>query len=378
MNVLTKGAVFGLLLGLTGAPATAKGQTGATPAAKAPVQGPASVELQRIFDADQKDRSYYLEKRRLSAVEAKAAARRDAARLARVRVLLNASKLKTPRDYENAALVFQHSLAPDDFLIAHELSLAGQLMAGRMSDNLFALAEDRFLLSIGHKQRFGAQGAKGVVKPGASQIQPTDESGDTSVTDALRADVFLPPLATAKRLGPMAMAEPSVYETIAKRVAERTNPAWQAEARNTPTFAELKTLLTETQMATLDNAHEKAIRARTLALYRADALGPPEGYRYAAEILLKKARFGTVTDLLLAHELATVAALRGDEKARPVLAAAWDAFLVKQGRPARYGATRAFPNKPLATEGVRKAFDFSATPTKNKATDSGGATTQTP
>jgi hypothetical protein len=58
---------------------------------------------------------------------------------------------------------------------------------------LVAATEDRFLMSIGRKQRFGTQYEPGE-KPGTFRLAPTDPG----VTDELRAVVGAPSLAEAK------------------------------------------------------------------------------------------------------------------------------------------------------------------------------------
>ena len=58
---------------------------------------------------------------------------------------------------------------------------------------LVAASEDRFLMAIGRKQRFGTQ-YEAAAEPGKFRLAPTDPQ----VTDELRAAVGAPPLADAK------------------------------------------------------------------------------------------------------------------------------------------------------------------------------------
>jgi hypothetical protein len=125
-------------------------------------------------------------------------ARRDDARLARVKELYQQNKLQTGNDYFRAALILQHSLASEDYLLAHELCVVA-LSKGKPNAQaldargLAAATEDRFLKSIDRPQRFG------------TQYYREDENApvklyktDSGVTDELRSLMNVPSLAAAK------------------------------------------------------------------------------------------------------------------------------------------------------------------------------------
>jgi hypothetical protein len=128
-------------------------------------------------------------------------ARRDDARLARVKELYQQNKLQTGNDYYRAAVILQHSMASEDYLLAHELCVValskGKPNAGALdARGLAAASEDRFLMSIDRPQRFG------------TQYRPEDENApvkhyklyktDSGVTDELRSLMNVPSLAGAQ------------------------------------------------------------------------------------------------------------------------------------------------------------------------------------
>src|SRR5262245_26743150 len=75
-------------------------------------------------------------------------AQEDAARRARVRELLDQGKLVTGKDFDLAALVFQHGQTPEDFLLAHVLAVRA-IALGADSQWIAAATLDRYLQNIG-------------------------------------------------------------------------------------------------------------------------------------------------------------------------------------------------------------------------------------
>lgn len=158
-------------------------------AGEAPAESPKgdNAEVQRLADEDQADR------RAGSDIDWSVVKPRDDARLKRIKDLYGAGALRTGRDWFNAALILQHSSEPDDYLLAHEMCLAALALGESRAKWLAAASEDRFLLAIGRKQRFG------------TQYVPADETGafrladtDDDVSDELRRTLGAPPLAEAK------------------------------------------------------------------------------------------------------------------------------------------------------------------------------------
>lgn len=152
----------------------------------------ASQEVEQLFRADQTDRTPPADGRQLTQEEFLAVGARDLLRLARVKELYRQNRLSSPQDYYHAAVVLQHSwdstTAADDHLLAHELAIIAFVGKVPGAGYLVAASEDRFLQDdLRRKQRFGTQ-------------YPPDsgpEAGE-GVTDSLRAQFDVPPLATLR------------------------------------------------------------------------------------------------------------------------------------------------------------------------------------
>jgi hypothetical protein len=147
-----------------------------------------NAELARIFQEDQDDR-----KPGLHGIDWAKLKPRDDARLARIRELYASDALRTGADWFHAALILQHSNEADDYLLAHEMSVAAVALGHKEARWLTAASEDRFLRRIGRKQRFGTQ-YEPADKPGSLELAPTEPQ----VTDALREVLGIQSLAEAK------------------------------------------------------------------------------------------------------------------------------------------------------------------------------------
>src|SRR5205809_1033717 len=147
-----------------------------------------NAELARISQEDQDDR-----KPGLHGIDWAKVKPRDDARLARTRELYASGALRTASDCFHAALILQHSSEADDYLLAHEMSVAAVAQGQKDARWLAAASEDRFLMKIGRKQRFGTQ-YEPADEPGRYRLAPTEPQ----VTDELRAVLGTPPLAEAK------------------------------------------------------------------------------------------------------------------------------------------------------------------------------------
>lgn len=145
-------------------------------------------ELTKLMDEDQSDRTPPAGK----SIDWKLVGPRDEARLKRIKQLYSQNQLGTGNDYFNAALILQHSNTPEDYLLAHELSVVA-ISKKRGIDSLAAVSEDRFLMSIGRPQRFGTQ----YKSDGPNQPLRLYKV-DSGVTDELRRTMMVPSLAEAK------------------------------------------------------------------------------------------------------------------------------------------------------------------------------------
>jgi hypothetical protein len=147
-----------------------------------------NAELERMFQEDQADR-----KPGLHGIDWAVVKPRDDARLKRTREVYSSGALRTGPDWLHAALILQHSSEPDDYLLAHEMCVAALALGEKRAKWLVAATEDRFLMAIGRKQRFGTQ-YEPASEPGKFQLASTDPQ----VTDELRVALGAPSLREAK------------------------------------------------------------------------------------------------------------------------------------------------------------------------------------
>lgn len=148
-------------------------------------------ELARLFKEDQDDRAP-LEKEG-KPIDWSVVAKRDEARLARVKELYAANRLRTGADFYHAAMVLQHAQVAEDFLLAHELCVAAIGKGEERAKWLAAASQDRYLMNIGRPQRFGTQYRTD--GPGTAWYLYQTDAG---VTDELRKTFNVPPLDKAR------------------------------------------------------------------------------------------------------------------------------------------------------------------------------------
>ncbi|MBV9389727.1 MAG: hypothetical protein JOZ78_25170 [Chroococcidiopsidaceae cyanobacterium CP_BM_ER_R8_30] len=145
-------------------------------------------ELTRLFLQDQSDRKPANGK----PIDWTVVEPRDRAREARVKELYTTDRLYTGPDYYHAAMILQHALMPEDYLLAHELCVVAISKGVEDAKWLAAASEDRFLMSINRPQRFGTQYRSMDNQPiHLYEVTP-------AVTDSLRHDFNVPPLAQAR------------------------------------------------------------------------------------------------------------------------------------------------------------------------------------
>jgi hypothetical protein len=147
---------------------------------RAPTQAP-NAELAAIFAADQTDR------RAGAAIDWSLVGPRDEARRKRVREMLDQSLLRAADDYYNAAFVFQHGSKPDDYLLAHALSMAAVALGRADASWISSATLDRFLQSVDRSQIFGTQY---LAPPGGSVTQGKYDSA--LIPDSLRGVLGVP------------------------------------------------------------------------------------------------------------------------------------------------------------------------------------------
>jgi hypothetical protein len=107
-------------------------------------------ELTELARADQADRTN-LSLRPEQLVE------RDRKRRRRALEILASGQAGTAADFWHAGLIFQHGEAPSDYALAHECAVSSAILGHTGAGGLCAVTYDRYLLSMGHRQRFGTQ-----------------------------------------------------------------------------------------------------------------------------------------------------------------------------------------------------------------------------
>lgn len=135
-----------------------------------------SKELKEMYDADQKERE---DLGSIFDMEAwKIIDEHDLERRKQVARIFAEGCFKTADDYDHAAMIYQHGKVPDHFYQAfvwarHSVELGG----GSEQKHLVALAADRYLVNIGHKQLFGSQVAcPNIGGVNCCCVQPIEES----------------------------------------------------------------------------------------------------------------------------------------------------------------------------------------------------------
>lgn len=145
-------------------------------------------ELAKLYKEDQDDR-----RSTGSLQDWEAVGMRDEARELRVKELLAAGPLGSGQAYYHAAMILQHAGTPDDYLLAHDLSVIAISKGEVKAKWLAAASLDRFLMSVGRPQRYGTQyRSTKLSKP------PQLYLVDPSVSDVLRTEMDVPTLAQAK------------------------------------------------------------------------------------------------------------------------------------------------------------------------------------
>jgi len=124
--------------------------------------------------ADQADRQDWAGK---TPEEMQEVVQRDVARRKRVGEIFGEGCFSKAEDYAAAALVYQHGDVPDHFLQAFMWAKRAVELGDDGQRRLMALAIDRYLVNIGHKQLFASQASKPDMKPGTCWcLQPIEPS----------------------------------------------------------------------------------------------------------------------------------------------------------------------------------------------------------
>lgn len=233
-------------------------------------------------------------------------------------------QLNSADDFLAAANLMAARNTAEGALAARELALVAWFK-GKPSP-LVAQAEDAFLKALGRPVRFAAAGG-----------------GDTAPTDGLRLDFLMPPLA------PM--------EGVESKQQARLGLAWRTRTERDPQYNALIHMSGISREKVLQAGK---LRTELVRYYQADKLRTIEELNAAADILT---RSEDPSDLLLANELALLAAVRGDLPSRILFGQTWDRAARALGQPARYGTLGSQTMAPGVCPGVIRALGFSGRPT---------------
>ncbi|BCA95887.1 hypothetical protein TUM19329_22480 [Legionella antarctica] len=113
-----------------------------------------SKELQKLEKTDQSDRANYFKLSEKGKIKIALA---DLKRRQRVGEIFGEGCFKTAADFRAAALIYQHGEIPDHFYQAFVWANRAVQLGDKNQKQMAALAIDRYLVSIGHKQLFSSQ-----------------------------------------------------------------------------------------------------------------------------------------------------------------------------------------------------------------------------
>jgi len=107
-------------------------------------------ELFNLYFNDQEDRM-------IDYIEWDYVHKRDSLRRVRVHQLIDSNRIRTSKDYKNAAMIFQHGKDSTDYGLAVRLISKSIELDSTQHKWLFAATTDRYLLSKGKPQIYGTQ-----------------------------------------------------------------------------------------------------------------------------------------------------------------------------------------------------------------------------
>jgi hypothetical protein len=267
-----------------------------------PSQKEISRELRELYESDQKDQNDE------SWNEGTGAEfdRRQTVRRNRVMEIIEAGMLADLQDWDRAAMLLQHGDTPDDYLLAHILSMPCGIADQPGGKFMCAATLDRFLQNVGRPQIFTTQ--SGAADP---SLYAPAKPFDDSMSQSLRALFDLPPFPgreegpEQKGKGPSTKDLPKLLELSRKEPATEDVPEWLQSARD---------------------------------IARGGALKSEKDFDLAARVLSGSS---DPDDLLWAHVLAMAGAFKARSPASRVSCAeTLDRFLVAIGRKQRFDTLR--------------------------------------
>jgi hypothetical protein len=141
----------------------------------------ASSEIDRIYLEDQQARQPP------NPSAPKPVYKSDDEREIATRKLLENGNLKSGKDFEEAAVVFQHSHQSDDYLLAHTLAMVAVSKGNKDAIWIASASLDRYLMAIGKPQIYGTQ----FMTP-AGQHATQEPYNRQLISDQLRKELQVP------------------------------------------------------------------------------------------------------------------------------------------------------------------------------------------
>ncbi len=142
---------------------------------------------QRVHDLFTKDQAA----RSTDEIDWETVSKKDEARRAEVLGYLVEGKIMSARALVDASFIFQHGDCPAHYQLANKLADKAVQLGSVDAKWIYAATLDRYLLSVGEKQKFGTQYTS------SDGCTYTLESYDPTTTDEERAEYDVPPLAAA-------------------------------------------------------------------------------------------------------------------------------------------------------------------------------------
>ncbi len=141
------------------------------------------VELKMLVDEDQEDRE-----KRLGTVDPKLFSEKERARHQKALDIF-AQYGENPQDFSsedlyNLAFLFQHGAISEDYERAHTLALEAERQGSEDAKWLTAAVEDRHLLSLGKKQKWGTQFI--LMGDGSQLLAPIKDDITSGITNEMR------------------------------------------------------------------------------------------------------------------------------------------------------------------------------------------------
>ncbi|MFK7781476.1 tetratricopeptide repeat protein [Psychroserpens sp.] len=146
-----------------------------------------NIELIEIYKNDQADRN-------VDNIDWSIVSKRDSLREVRIYQLLDSNKVKTSKDYHNAAMIFQHGGDSVAYGMAVKLMRKSIELDSSASKWLLAAAIDRYLLSKDEPQIYGTQ----YQKYGKDEPWQIGKMDTTKISDAERIEYGVETLAEQK------------------------------------------------------------------------------------------------------------------------------------------------------------------------------------